>query len=62
MGCAGHERTHVEGVETSDERSRDIAIHDTLSKTLGDGGLSYTWFTNENGVVLCPANMVSLYS
>ena len=49
-----HERTHVERVQTAEERSRNVAVYDTLSKALGDGRLSNTWFTDEDGVVLRP--------
>ncbi|CAB4651126.1 unannotated protein [freshwater metagenome] len=32
----------------------DIASNDALSQSLDDGGLTNTWFTNEDGIVLGP--------
>ena len=53
---ASHESTHVQRVQASEEGSRDVAVDDTLGKPFRDGGLADTGLTNENGVVLCPAN------
>ena len=50
----GHERTHVERVEATEKRCGNVAVDDTLCETLCNGRFSYTGFTDEDGVVLCP--------
>ena len=34
---------------------RDVAVDDSLGEPFDDGGLTNTWFTDKDGVVLCAA-------
>ena len=49
-----HQRTHVEGVELFVlQVLGHITPYNTTSQAFHDGGLTRTWFTDQNGVVLC---------
>ncbi len=50
----GDQSTHVERIELLIlQVLRHIAAHDTLSKTFNDSGLTGTWLTDQNRIVLC---------
>ena len=49
-----HEGTHIEGVELFVlQVLGHISPYNTTSQAFHDGGLTRTWFTDQNGVVLC---------
>ena len=49
--CTRHECTHIQAEELANERCRNISAGDPLSEPLSNGGLSYTRFTNQHGIV-----------
>lgn len=59
VGSTCHERAHVKRVETTNERSGNIAVDNSLRKAFGNCSLPNTRFTDQDRVILRPIEQQS---